>query len=134
MGEAVPIDTLTYAKRLIQAGMPQQQAEVQAQVFREVIESNLATKRDIAEVKADIERVKADIERVKADIERVKADIEKVRAELKADIERVKADIAKVKAELELKIERTKAELIKWIMGMLIAQSAVIVGLMQILK
>ena len=95
MGQALAIDTLAYAKRLINAGMPEQQAEVQAQILAEVIDSNLATKADIA---------------------------------------RVKADIANVKAELELKIEQIKADLIKWIMGMLIAQSAVIVGLMQILK
>ena len=86
--------------------MPQQQAEVQAQVLKEIIDNNLATKKDIAEVKADIERVRAEL----------KADIERVRAELKVDIAKVKADI------------------IKWIMGMLIAQSAVIVGLLQILK
>jgi uncharacterized protein YdhG (YjbR/CyaY superfamily) len=113
MTQVIPIDTLAYAKRLIQAGMPQQQAEVQAQVLKEIIDNNLATKKDIAEVKADIERVRAEL---KADIERVKADIERVRAELKVDIAKVKADI------------------IKWIMGMLIAQSAVIVGLLQILK
>ena len=76
MGEAVPIDTLTYAKRLIQAGMPQQQAEVQAQVLKEIIDNNLATKKDIAEVKAEIEKVRAEL---KADIEREKADIERVR-------------------------------------------------------
>ena len=106
MTQVIPIDTLAYAKRLIQAGMPQQQAEVQAQVLKEIIDNNLATKKDIAEVKADIERVRAEL----------KADIERVRAELKVDIAKVKADI------------------IKWIMGMLIAQSAVIVGLLQILK
>ena len=86
MGQAIAIDTLAYAKKLIQAGMPQQQAEVQAQVLREIIDTNLATKRDIAEVKVEIEKVRAEVEKVKADIERVKA-------ELKADIERVKADL-----------------------------------------
>ena len=68
MGEAVPIDTLAYAKRLIQAGMPQQQAEVQAQILKEIIDTNLATKRDIAEVKADMERVKADLEKAKVEL------------------------------------------------------------------
>ena len=131
MTQVIPIDTLAYAKRLIQAGMPQQQAEVQAQVLKEIIDNNLATKRDIAEVKAEIEKVRAEL---KADIERVKADLEKVKVELKADIARVKVDIERVRAELKADIAKVKADIIKWIMGMLIAQSAVIVGLMQILK
>ena len=71
---------------------------------------------------------------LKADIERVKADLEKVKVELKADIARVKVDIERVRAELKADIAKVKADIIKWIMGMLIAQSAVIVGLMQILK
>jgi uncharacterized protein YdhG (YjbR/CyaY superfamily) len=124
MTQVIPIDTLAYAKRLIQAGMPQQQAEVQAQVLKEIIDNNLATKKDIAEVKAEIEKVRAEL---KADIERVKADLEKAKVELKADIERVRA-------ELKVDIAKVKADIIKWIMGMLIAQSAVIVGLLQILK
>lgn len=40
-------DTLKYAKRLKEAGFTEQQAETQAEVFREVIDDKLATKQDL---------------------------------------------------------------------------------------
>ena len=47
-------DTHKYVKRLTAVGMPEKQAEVIADEQRSLIEDQLATKRDIAEVKRDI--------------------------------------------------------------------------------
>jgi len=55
MGHALAIDTLDYAKKLIDAGVPEKQAEVQARVLAEIVESSLATKRDIKELELKIE-------------------------------------------------------------------------------
>ncbi len=48
------IDTLAYAKRLIQSGVPESQAEIQAETLfkalSEVLSNNVATKLDIKEV------------------------------------------------------------------------------------
>jgi len=49
-------DTLQYAKRLRDVGVPEQQAEVQAEALREIIENNLATKKDLFEVKTELKR------------------------------------------------------------------------------
>lgn len=49
-------DTLRYAKRLKEAGFTEQQAEVQAEARAEILEGELATKRDIAELKAELKR------------------------------------------------------------------------------
>ena len=46
----VAFDTLAYAKKLKDAGFTDQQAEVQAQAFSEIIEERLATKQDIKEL------------------------------------------------------------------------------------
>ena len=46
----VAFDTLAYAKRLKDAGFINQQAEVQAQAFSEIIKERLATKQDIKEL------------------------------------------------------------------------------------
>jgi hypothetical protein len=58
-------DTHAAVQKLKSAGFTEQQAEAQVQVLSEIIESNLATKLDIAEVKRDIEALrlatKADI-------------------------------------------------------------------------
>jgi len=43
-------DTLAYAKKLKAAGVPEQQAEVQAEAIAEIIEEKLATKKDLLEL------------------------------------------------------------------------------------
>lgn len=40
-------NTLAYAKRLEEAGVPRSQAEVQVQVLAEIVEGDLATKNDL---------------------------------------------------------------------------------------
>ena len=61
-------NAIKYIGELREAGVPEKQAEVHLRILHEVIESNLATKRDIEEVKRDIQEVKRDIQEVKRDI------------------------------------------------------------------
>ena len=56
-------DTLSYAKELIAAGMPQQQAEVISLRQRTLIENELATKTDIAGIQRDMKRMDVDLRR-----------------------------------------------------------------------
>jgi hypothetical protein len=56
-------NTLAYAKKLQSVGFTEQQAEVQAEAIAEIIDSNLATKRDVAEIKRDIEQFRVDVKR-----------------------------------------------------------------------
>ena len=81
------LNTLEYAQRLERAGVPREQAEVQASIFYEIINSELAKRRDLEEVKVELKR---DIEKVRADLKR---DIEEVKAELKRDIAELKRDM-----------------------------------------
>ncbi|QLA16684.1 DUF1640 domain-containing protein [Desulfolutivibrio sulfoxidireducens] len=62
-------DTLAFAKRLMEAGFTERQAEAQVTVLREIVESELATKRDLRELEL-----------------RLTAEMVKVNAETKADI------------------------------------------------
>ena len=48
--KAIAFDTLSYANKLIAAGFTKQQAEVQAEAIVELINENLATKRDLQEM------------------------------------------------------------------------------------
>jgi len=52
---ATTFDTLMYAKKLREAGVPEKQAEVQAEALKEVIEDNLATKTDLVSMREKIE-------------------------------------------------------------------------------
>jgi hypothetical protein len=60
----VTFDTLKFVTRLEQAGLPREQAtalaEAQREVFAEALNTTLATKADVVEVKSSIAEVKAE--------------------------------------------------------------------------
>lgn len=78
----IVFDTLAYAKKLRAAGVSEQQAEIQAEALAEIIDENLATKRDIKELEQNI----------------------------------------------TLKLAELKNELIKWVLGISVAQAAIIIS------
>ena len=61
MSEAIAFDTHRFVKRLTENGFTERQAETLADEQIALLNANLATKADIAEVKAGIEAVKADL-------------------------------------------------------------------------
>ena len=153
--EALAFDTHKFVKHLTESGFTEAQAEALAGEQVDMINSNLATKADIeklrAETKEDIEKLrlatKADIAGVKADIEKLRlatqADIEKLRAETREDIAEVKADIEKLRLATQADIEKLRADtradiantesrLTRWIVGAMIAQIGVVVGLIKL--
>ena len=50
MAHAISFDTLAYAKKLIEAGVPAKQAEVHAEALAEMVDEQLTTKRDLKEL------------------------------------------------------------------------------------
>ena len=55
-------DTLTYAKKLQEAGVPPQQAETHAWALKETVEDTLATKQDLRELNTRIDGRFTDLE------------------------------------------------------------------------
>ena len=123
----VAFDTHKYVKRLTAAGMPENQAEVIADEQRSLIEDQLATKRDIEELRAVTKR---DIEELKA---ATKRDIKELEAATKQDIAATRRDIK----ELEITIRRDMKEMEQKLtirFGVMMAASvAVISALVKIL-
>jgi len=74
-------DTLSYARRLKQAGLPEAQAEAIADATRELVVQDVATKADIAALKSDIAGLRAEL----------KSDIAGVRSEMSALDQRLTA-------------------------------------------
>ena len=58
----ITFDSLGYAKKLEAAGFTREQAEVQTQAIREVIEEQLATKRDLKDLETSLEGKLRDLE------------------------------------------------------------------------
>ena len=52
--KSIPFDTLAYVNKLMSAGFTREQAEVQAEAIAELIDNNIATKRDIEELRKDL--------------------------------------------------------------------------------
>ncbi|HLC14854.1 MAG TPA: hypothetical protein VJL89_01330 [Thermodesulfovibrionia bacterium] len=123
----VTIDTLQVYERLRKADLHESAAKEIAEIFQEVVEGHLATKLDLEQTES---RLKAEIEQTES---RLKAEIEKLRIELQWEIEKLrtetKADIEKCKFELKGEIEKSKSEIIKWMVGMLMAQTALLATL-----
>ena len=81
MSEAIAFDTHRFVKRLTDCGFTEKQAETLAEEHVTLLNANLATKADIAEIKAEIARVEAGVDAV--------------RQETKAAIETAKSDLMK---------------------------------------
>jgi hypothetical protein len=57
MPGSIAFDSLSYVKKLKAVGVPEEQAEVHAETFNEIVEERLATKQDILELKRDIKEL-----------------------------------------------------------------------------
>ena len=130
---AARVDTLGYFDRLMTAGVPEAQARVQAELFREQADfqgrelqqtiekydearrKEIATRGDVQDVRLEIEKVRAETEKIRSEL---KTDIEKVRAELKTDIEKLRGETEKIRAELKADIEKVRYDLLKWQIGL----------------
>ena len=108
MSEAIAFDTHRFVKRLTDCGFTEQQAETLADEHVALLNANLATKTDIAEIKTDIAKVEARIVKVEAGMDAL-------RQETKATVESAKSDLT------------------KWLIGALIAQGGLIVALVKLL-
>ncbi len=95
---AYAFDTLAYAKRLRDGGIPDRAAEVHAEAAREFIMTELVTKTDLDATRRELE---TSIETVRRELT---TSIENVRQELTTSIENVRQ-------ELTMSIANTRAEL-----------------------
>lgn len=55
MSMAIPFDTLAFVRKLTRAGVPSAEAEAQVETLAEIIDENLATKSDIADLATRID-------------------------------------------------------------------------------
>ena len=69
MQNTIAFDTLAYAKKMKSAGFTEQQAEVQAEAFMEIVEGKLASKQDILDLKRDIKELETGLKRDMKELE-----------------------------------------------------------------
>jgi len=110
MHKVLSFDTLKYANRLKQINVPPEQAELQAEVMKEVLETafqtaELATKSDITLVRKDMEAME---QRLDAKIE---AGNEKLDAKIDSGYAKLDAKIDTSYAKLDSKIDASNEKL-----------------------
>ncbi len=120
-----------YVENLREAGVPDKQAEAHLRVLHDIVESNLATKRDIKELEQkmelEINEVKRDIkefeQKMELEINEIKRDIQELKNELKRDIKELEQKIEFNIKELEQRMTIKLGALIVVTIGILVALS-----------
>ena len=138
---ALIFDTHVDIRELVEAGMPEAQAETVVRQRVRLLERNLATKADIAETNASIETLRQE---TKADIAATNASIETLRQETKADIAATNANIETLRQETRANIETLRQEteklialgkndIVKWVVGANLGVATMIVAAIKLL-
>ena len=99
-------NSLSYATKLVDAGVPREQAEVHAQVLQGVYEQEhgqYATKTDLIKITDEIADLKTTINECKSQFSSFQSEIANVQSDitnLKSDITNLKSDIAHVQSDI----------------------------------
>jgi SpoVK/Ycf46/Vps4 family AAA+-type ATPase len=156
---AVMFDTHAVIRRLQESGFSEQQAEAVTGVLQEAQKTaleNLATKLDIQDLQRDLKEREAATQRDLQDLRRdlkefeaatkrdfkeleaaTKRDLKELEATTTRDIQDLQRDLKEMETtlrkDMEVKLAELKADLLKWTVGMLLAQIAVIAALVKLL-
>ncbi|MDW7680344.1 MAG: hypothetical protein SCK70_07245 [bacterium] len=99
MSDSIIFDTLAYAKKLRQAGVPEEQAEVHAEALAIIINEKLATKRNLKELELAL---KHDIKESETSLKR---DMKELATSLKRDMKELELSLKRDMKELELRLK-----------------------------
>ena len=127
-------DTLAFAKKLRGAGYTELQAEAlaeaQVEVFRQMLESTLATKEDIKDLKSEIGHVRDEIAQVKTELH---GEIAQLRGEIGQVKTGLHSEIVLVKTGLQGEIAQAVRDMKIWFGSMLVVAVTVLATLNKVL-
>lgn len=94
-------DTHSYYKSLVDAGVPQEQADAHTNSITKIIEFNLASKNDVIDVKFGLKKeiqdcrlkLQKEIEEIRLKLEEVKRDVLELRKDLETNVIELKKDL-----------------------------------------
>ena len=102
-------DTLTYARKLQDSGVPEAQAAAQATALRDAFreqEATLATKADLAELRADFAELRAD---VRTDVQSMRTAVTQLDARF--------AQMDTRFAQMDTRFAQMEARLMRWMLA-----------------
>ena len=107
-------DTHEYIKDLQQGNIPLQQAEAHSNALKKVLNEELATKRDLNDVKTSLQH-----------------DLENLEGRLNTKMENLEGRLNTKIDGLEIKFKENIISLIKWLVPLLLGQAALIIALLK---
>ena len=117
---AVLFNTHLYVKKLKIAGVPETQAEVHAETLATLFEDRLATKDDLSKLEQHTNYKTDDLDQ---------------RLNYKDDVaQRLSHKIDEIEQRLELNMAQLKTDMIKWLIGISLIQTALILSLAKLFR
>lgn len=119
-------DRLAYIDRLKAAGVTEPQARAMADGLDQALREEVATKSDVAVLKSDIVAVRNEIDLLRIE---VKNDLATLRGEFKNDLGVLKAEMGGLRGELLAAMKADKIDFLKWVVMLIVGQTAVFTAL-----
>lgn len=117
-------DSHRFVKRLTNAGLSEEVAEILAEEHgSRFVPADVATKADVAEAGS---ATRSDIAATNAEVAATRSDL----ATTNAEVAKTRADVALAVAELKELIVATQRSTLKWMFGMMLAYTGIILAAM----
>ena len=133
----IKFDTLEYARRLAEAGIPADQADAHAQALSEALATASVTPAELVLVRSELlARMDMLKSEVYARMDRLKVEIDARIDQLKIEID---ARIDQLKIEIDARFERFEAQFesklrpLRWLLGIALAGQVVTLGLVAVI-
>ena len=154
---AATLDTLQIVKRLREAGFGEAQAEAVTGVFRDLRDadfSQLATKADIQRLEFRIDKLEARfdqlegrfdqlegrlgqlegrLDQLEGRLDQLEGRLDQLEHRVAAFEVRLTGEIARLESKIEATGEKIKNDLLRWVIGLMFAQTALIIALLRLL-
>ena len=141
----IDMNTLETYEKLKEMQFSEEQSKGLARLFGKYSESEPASKRDLSETEL---RLQKEIEGIRLETQDIRLEIKNVEMKLSREIEGIRLEIQDVRLEIKeldirgreadsriiQTISDSKVEILKWIAGMLIANTGLIAALSKLLK
>ena len=138
----IPFDTLAYAKKLRLSGISEEQAEAMTNAMSQVLEAkDIATKQDIKDseisIRQDFKALEATTKQDIKDSEvSIRQDFKALEATTKQALKdsevSIRQDFKALEASTKISLSEAKVEILKWMVGMMLAQTGIIIGVIKV--
>ena len=119
-------DKLAYIDRLKAAGFAEPQARAMADGLDQALREEVATKSDVAALRSEIDLLRVE---VKSDLSTLRGEFRAELGGLKADLVGLKGELGGLRGELLTAMKADKIDFLKWVMMLIVGQTAVFTAL-----